>query len=206
MRKIIAFVFALILCFSGCSNQEKSEVKLLSSEEIEFFNEMFYPQYFDEETNSYKTNLINGFFLSYYDDVRNMNFSEFLKYFPAEEVTDEKEFEALIKVEVWGFNNVKTLENMPVPVRRISAEKVDEVLKEYAEIKAKDLDTSAVPYLKKYKAYYNSTSDYGPGMFICISGEKEGDMIYLYSENAKLTLIEKDGKYKIIAHQRTSIY
>lgn len=186
----------------------------LSEEEIDFFNELFYPMLTDEETGEFMTNPWSHFFMSYYDNVKELDFKEFLRYFPNDgSEVDEEEFRKLRKVEAWGFDNCKTLEDMPVPVHSISKKEVDAVLMEYAGITSDELDTSAVAYLEEYDCYYNSTSDWGPGMFICSEGERIGNIIYLYGESSlmfykkpekgtdMLVLTEEEGSYKIVSHQ-----
>ena len=47
-----------------------------------------------------------------------------------------------------------------------------DALERYAGITAAELaDTSGVPYLEEYDAWYTFTSDFGPGMFVCAGGE-----------------------------------
>lgn len=178
----------------------------ISDEEIEFFNEMFLP-YSMDENGSYVTNPWSHFFMSYYDEVWEMNFPMFIYYFPSDgREVDEKEFQKLCKVEAWEFDSCETLDDMPVPVRSISKKEVDAVLKEYTGIvTSDDLDTSAVAYLEEYDCYYNSTSDYGPGSFNCTGGERIGNTLYLYEESEKgtdmLVLLEEEDSYKVISHQ-----
>ena len=70
----------------------------LSTEEIEFFNEMFFP-YSMDENGSYVTNPWSHFFTSYYDEVCEMSFPMFIYYFPSDgREVDEEEFQALRKV------------------------------------------------------------------------------------------------------------
>ena len=63
-------------------------------------------------------------------------------------------------------------------------------------------------YLEEYDAYYNFTSDFGPGIFVCVGGEKAGDIIRLWSapkdndgSRDVLTIREADGGYFIQAYQ-----
>ena len=218
MKKILVFIFALILVlsFAGCSEpeeipeeknpeplpesseqieessepeeipeEEQQEIETLpeingeplTEDEIEFFNDMFYPMLNDVD-EEFETNPWSHFFLSYYDDVKEMSFPMFLRYFTGTgHKVDEEEFQKLREVEAWGFDNCETLEDMPVPVHSYSKESVDAVLEKYAGITSDDLDTSAVAYLEEYDCYYNSTSDWGPGMFICSGGERIGNTI-----------------------------
>lgn len=183
----------------------------LSEEEIEFFNEMLNP--ITVSKGNMEKNPWGDFFMSYYDNVREINFPSFIAYFPSDgSKVEEEEFQKLREVEAWGFDNCETLEDMVVPVHSISKKEVDDVLMEYAGITSDDLDTSAVAYLEEYDCYYTSTSDFAWGMFICSEGERIGNTIYLYGESElsfysdeettdMLVLIEKEGSYKIVSHQ-----
>ena len=201
-------------------SEEKPQIKPLpeiegeplSEEEIEFFNDLLNP--IVDNKGNMEQNPWGDFFMSYYDNVREINFPSFIAYFPSDgSKVDEEEFQKLRKVEAWGVENCKTLEDMVVPVHSISKKEVDAVLMEYAGITSDDLDTSAVAYLEEYDCYYTSTSDFAWGMFICSEGERIGNTIYLYGESElsfysdeettdMLVLIEEEGSYKIVSHQR----
>ena len=79
-------------------------------------------------------------------------------------------------------------------------------IKSLAFVPVEDLDTSDVNYLAEYDAYYNYTSDYAPGMFICTRGEIDGDIVRLYEESDigtdVLTLKKSGVSYLIVAHQQ----
>lgn len=181
----------------------------LSDEEIEFFNEMLNP--ITDDKGNMEQNPWGHFFMSYYDDVREINFPMFIWYFPSDgSKVEEEEFQKLREVEAWGFDNCETLEDMVVPVHSISKKEVDAVLTEYAGITSDDLDTSEIAYLEEYDCYYTFTSDFAWGMFICSEGERIGNRIYLYGESelsfyneseSMLVLIEEEGSYKIVSHQ-----
>lgn len=105
----------------------------------------------------------------------------------------------------WPFGWVESLEKMPVPVHKYPKRLVDLILGEYAGISTADLNTKDVAYLPEYDAYYNYTSDFGPGMFVCTRGERDGDIIRLYSVNGTdlLTLRQVDDtSYQIVSLQR----
>ena len=184
----------------------------LSEEEIEFFNDMLNPIEVDE--GYLEQNPWGDFFMSYYDNVREINFPSFIAYFPSDgSKVEEEEFQKLREAEAWGFENCKTLEDMPVPVHSISNKEVDSVLMKYAGITSDDLDTSAVAYLEEYDCYYTSTSDFAWGMFICSEGERIGNTIYLYGKSElsfyseseettdMLVLVEEEGEYRVVSHQ-----
>lgn len=129
-----------------------------------------------------------------------------MRYFPGDGSTaSEAEFASLKSVEAWPFSEVETLDDMPVPVHKYPVRLVNLVLGEYAGISVDDLDTSAVAYLSVYDAYYNYTSDFGPGMFVCTRGERNGDTVYLYEELEQgtdlLILLEQGDSYRVVAHQ-----
>ena len=178
----------------------------LSAEELSWFNETFYPIVYDKQGNTISVNPVSGFFSSYYDDVRNMDFEEFMRYFPGDgSFASDAEFEALKTVEAWPFDWVETRDDMPVPIHKYQARIVDMVLKENAGITTADLDTSDVAYLADYDAFYNYTSDFGPSMFTCTRGEVDGDIVRLYEEfetgTDMLTLRKVGNNYQIVAHQ-----
>jgi hypothetical protein len=80
---------------------------------------------------------------------------------------------------------------------------VDEALKKYMNISLEDLThTTAnnIIYLEEYDAFYNFTSDFSPGYFTCTSGERQGDIIRLFGDDATLTLRKIDNKYIFISH------
>lgn len=179
----------------------------LTQEEIAQVNEAFSVALFDEQGNSIGLNPTCCFFTSYYDDVRELDFQEFMRYFPDTGLqAGEDEFEALKKVEVWPFDWAERLQDMPVPIHKYPRQMIEQVLMECAGITTEDLDTSEVAYLEEQDAYYNYTSDFGPGIFTCTRGEVEGDRIWLYEElesGTDMLILRKDGEScYIVAHQR----
>ena len=187
--------------------QRMSSTRVLSQEEIEQINAAFSPIIYDKQGNPIGANVWSCFFTSYYDDVRNMNFAEFLAYFPGDGSTvDEEEFAVLKEhPDFLFYGEVSALANMPVPVHRYPVRIINLVLKEYAGITVDDMDTSGVVYLEEYDAFYNHTSDAGGGMFYCTRGEIDGDVVRLYEEfdygTDMLTLKKVGNNYQIVAHQ-----
>ena len=122
---------------------------------------------------------------SYYGNVRNLNFAEFLRYFPQDgSISDEAEFEALKNLDSWPFKHAESMEQMPVPIHKISAASVNEVLRAYGGITAADLsNTDGVFYLKDYDAYYTYTSDFGFSSFAAESGQQVENYVYLYGNH-----------------------
>ena len=119
---------------------------------------------------------------SYYGNVRDLNFAEFLRYFPEDGgISDEAEYEALRNLDSWPFKHAESMEQMPVPIHKISAASVNEVLRAYGGITAADLsNTDGVFYLKDYDAYYTYTSDFGFSSFAAESGQQVENYVYLY--------------------------
>ena len=122
------------------------------------------------------------FLTSYYGNVRDLNFAEFLRYFPQDgSISDEAEFEALKNLDSWPFKQAESMDDMPVPIHKISAASVNEVLRAYGGITAADLsNTDGVFYLKDYDAYYTYTSDFGLSSFTAESGQQVENYVYLY--------------------------
>ena len=125
------------------------------------------------------------FLTSYYGNVRDLNFEEFLRYFPQDgSISDEAEFEALKNLDSWPFKRAESMEQMPVPIHKISAASVNEVLRAYGGITAADLsNTDGVFYLKDYDAYYTYTSDFGFSSFAAESGQQVENYVYLYGNH-----------------------
>ena len=187
----------------------------LTAEEMDYFQKYTegtwtahdaYGEYPDGATE------ISCFFTSTYDVATELNFEEFMRYFPGDgnstPVTDA-EFEALKTVDGWPFIWVENRENMPVPIHKYSRREVDAVLTKYAGITTADLlDTSGVAYLKNYDAFYNCTSDFGPGMFTPYYGERNNDIVTLWdhppghNDSAIMLILKKSGEnWHILAHQ-----
>lgn len=114
---------------------------------------------------------VSGFFTSSYDDVRALDFAAFLCYFPDNgtlNAGDEAEAAALAALPGYPWD----MSPGDVPTHRITRASVDAALERYAGITAAELaDTSGVPYLEEYDAWYTFTSDFGPGTFACTGGE-----------------------------------
>ena len=83
-----------------------------------------------------------------YKNVRNLNFEEFIRYFPDSGQATEAEFEALKKLDDWPFKRVARMEDMPVPIHRHTISSINEVLTRWGGITTSNLDTSGVCYLE----------------------------------------------------------
>lgn len=182
--------------------------RALSQEEIDQVNEAFAS--WTEENGVTIATPVSGFFTSYYDDVTRLDFAAFLQYFPDDgtlSAGDEAEAAALAALPgyPWGISPGS------VPIHRITRASVDAALERYAGITSANLaDTSGVPCLEDYDAWYTFTSDFGPGTFVCAGGQVEGDTALLWTADredgyrTELTL-QKDGEnWYIRAHRNTA--
>lgn len=178
----------------------------LTEEEIASLNELLAPVVYDKQGGIIGASPWSCFFTSYYGDVRALDFEKFMRYFPGDGSTaSAEEFELLKGTEGWPFSQENTLDTIPVPIHKYPARLVDTILREYAGITTAEVDTSGVAYLEEYDAYYNYTSDFGAAAFHCTSGERVGDILYLYSETeqgtTRLTLRETGNSYHVLALQ-----
>lgn len=223
MKRYLKFLILLLALtvLSGCSFRAQEGPELsdtvtpLTQEEIDAASEAFATTVEDADTGEIRTSEVSCFFTCYYDKPEGISLSSFLKYFPNSSIlesSDEAEFAKLRELPGFPFNNdgnTSTVESLPVPIHKYPKEAVSEVLLKYANITADDVvNTDDVLYLEEYNAYYNFTSDYGPGTFVCVGGEKAGDIIRLWSapkdndgSRDVLTIREADGGYFIQAYQ-----
>lgn len=148
------------------------------------------------------------FFTSLYQEPTQLELGAFLRYFPSDGSGGEAEFEALRRYEDWPFRRLQSLADMPVPLSRIDAASVENVLEKYAGIGLDELKNKSegVYYLEEYKAFYVYTSDFGLESFVCSYGERQGDILRLYKEHWDgstriLTVREDDEGLKVLAHQ-----
>lgn len=171
----------------------------LTAEEIARVNEAFAPT--EEREGGTYANPICSFFTSHYERLEELDLVEFLRYFGrGDAVEDETEFQALRGAEGWPFRGVESLDRMPVPIHRYSRADVDAYLEEHAGITTADLDvpegSGDLIYLPESDTFYNFTSDFGPGMFICEAGRREGNLLVLTGDGKELTLeAAEDGRY-----------
>ena len=91
-----------------------------------------------------------------------------------------------------------TLDRMPVPTHRYRVSRINDALMQYAGITLDDLSTdwrhdARMLYVPEYDAFYNFTSDFGPGMFEPRYGERSGDIVTLWGDSAVLRLQLTDG-------------
>ncbi|OUN21105.1 hypothetical protein [Flavonifractor sp. An82] len=218
MKRYLALPLLLTLVLCGCAAQTPPPVspspaaerpRALTQEEIDRVNEAFSP--LAEQDGVTYAAPVSCFFTCYYDDVKNINFSDFLYYFPGDgtlSAEDEAESNALKALPGYPWGNSPE----SVPIHRITRASVDQTLERYAGITSADLDTSSVPYLEGYDAWYTFTSDFGPGCFVCTGGqvdEAAGTALLWTDQREDGSRIElalkKDGEaWHIRAHRNTA--
>ena len=183
-RALLSLLLLPALLLSGCASQNPPPAsstppagetpaagRPLTGEEIARVNKAFL-SHTERDGVTYATP-VSGFFTSYYDDVTQLDFFDFLYYFPGDGTlgeADQTEFDALAALPDFPYRDeVDTLgwdspEDLPVPIHRIPRASVDEALERYAGITAADLaDTSGVPYSEEYDAWYTFSSDFEAG-------------------------------------------
>lgn len=168
-----------------------------------------------EDMGAVTSTPVSCFFTSTYADPRDLDLAQFLAYcFPLEEpVEEEAEFETVVRGTLWeelvnsedGSTRKRTLSDMPVPVHRYRVSRINELLSQYAGITVDDLSTDwrhdgRTIYVPEYDAFYNFTSDFGPGVFEPRSGERSGDIVTLRGDHTVLKLRVTDGGYHILSH------
>jgi hypothetical protein len=175
----------------------------LTDEQIDEINYLLQPVFTYD--NQMAVNPLSCFFTSYYEDVRDINLTSFLRYFPYGEVPEElPELEELENLENWPFQ-VGSLDSMPVPIHRYMRVDVQNIMMIYSGISLNELSGigfDMIAYLESTDAYYNYTSDFGPGVFTCTEGIVEDGEIRLYgssiSESSSVLTIVKDDENYII--------
>ncbi len=188
----------------------EAETVPLTAEELAVYNEIFEYQVYDDEGNPVSgtgSKPINQFLTSNYSRPQDINLVRLLWYFPCDGlVTDEAEFETLKDAENWTFEGCATLDRVPVPIHRTSADSVNKALVKYMGISLEDhsgVGTEKLTYLKAADSYYTYASDCSGACFIAVSGERQGELVRLYSENAVLTLMLQGDRFLFVSHLLT---
>ena len=180
----------------------------ITQEELSQWRETFRGDYTVDNTG-YPSS-VNGFFLSDWADPRDLDLGEFLYYFgwpewmdyQGEDPTGEELADVYKAVQdMNGEEEVTWLDALPC--HKIPASVVDVVLKHYAGITLDDLSKdwrSQLLYLEKYDSFYTFTSDFGPGWFYPLYGERQGDILTLWSASHVLTIKQSGGQWRFISH------
>ena len=188
-------------------------LRALTEEEVARVNEAFEP-FVQLADNVYGSSEICCFFTSNYDNPAQINLEEFLRYCPiglsnslGEE--DTEEFLAVMELDNGWIDPDRELSSpidLPVPVHRYPRAEVSALLQKYAGVAVEELDWEGCLYLEKYDAFYNFTSDAGPGFFPCAGGEVFGDTAVLWSDpdekgdRCRLTLQKNGDRWLFQSH------
>ncbi len=180
----------------------------ITGEELSQWREMFRGDYTIDNTG-YPSS-VNGFFLSDWADPRDLDLGELLYYFgwpewmnyQGDDPTEEELADVYKAVQdMNGEEEVTWLDALPC--HKIPASVVDVVLEHYAGITLDDMNKdwrSELLYLEKYDSFYTFTSDFGPGEFYPLYGERQGDILTLWSSSHVLTIDQSGDGWKFISH------
>lgn len=138
------------------------------------------------------------FLYPYYDDITEMDGSEFLAYFPTDLSCGKADFD-LLKAKYPDFFADWTWETMPIPIHRYDPEDIEAVVSRFGNIHWPELD-EGVHYLEETGCYYNYTSDFGLGGFYAREGFVFDGGAVVYSDFSALFFTETAGNYTIRAH------
>ena len=188
-------------------------LRALTEEEVARVNEAFEP-FVQLADNVYGSSEICCFFTSSYDNPAQINLEEFLRYCPiglsnslGEE--DTEEFLAVMELDNGWTDPDRELSSpidLPVPVHRYPRAEVSALLQKYAGVAVEELDWEGCLYVEEYDAFYNFTSDAGPGFFPCAGGEVSGDTAVLWSDpdekgdRCRLTLQKNGDRWLFQSH------
>lgn len=212
MRKLAAFLLVCVI-LTGCVSQK--EVTPLTREEVARVNEAFeclIEVQKGQEEPTLQVNPISCFFTSFYADPSQLDLGEFLMYCPVGttlEDGDVEEYREVLKAVKINPNDFPLPSDYVVPVHRYRKADVSALLNQYAGLTVEDLTSlEGTVYLEEYDCFYNFTSDFGPGYFVCAGGEISGDTVRLWSEKEAdgtqkvLTLGKKEDRYVIRSFQK----
>lgn len=210
MKKCLSVLVCALVLLAGCRSapgdgpapssapaETPEAARALTRDEVERVNKAFASM--EDGGSGTRATPVSGFFTSRYEAPEDLDFAEFLRYFPDDgTLSAENRAESDALAALPGYPWGDSVGDMPI--HRIPRASVDEALSRYAGITAAELaDTSGVPYLEEYDAWYTFTSDFGPGTFHCVGGEAEGDTARLWAapgedgSRAELTL-RKEGE------------
>ena len=170
----------------------------LTGAQIQQVNEAFASQAAikNGEHTSIVQTVAGRFFTSYYSSPQEMNLELFFYNYPG--TTPASEEERAAAGEVLGYTP------RDVPCRKCEKSALDETLMKWMGITSDGMyqgPSHYLVYVEEYDAYYGFASDVYPAMeFECVRGEICGDVAYLFSRDAALTLVRRDDKWYIYSH------
>lgn len=186
---------------------------LLTQAEISRANRAFESVVESKTDNSVDPTEISCFFNCYYASPEEISLKHFLLYNPNGELLtndDVEEYQAVMSFDPEYLEaHPRPLDSI-TPTHRYPKAAISAQLQKYANITVDDLlDTSGCYYQEQYDAYYNFTSDFGPGNFICVGGEKTDDTVLLWTaasngHRQELTLHKSGDQYFIYSFQNVN--
>ena len=204
---VLILLLLILLSTVGCGRKEPLNENTwlqtdiadgdLSTEVLKQYNSVFKASFIDTEGITQATE-ISCFFTSFYKKVEDIDLEEFLKYCPLRtQVVDEEEFQEVSEAACFdlGSDNIDT---MPSPIWKYPKKKVDALLLKYAGITTANLSwkpnaSTGLIYVESRDAYYNLTSDFGPGSFFVSKGEKNSNYIVLEDSKGSILTISING-------------
>ncbi len=209
-KRYFAALLALAVLLGGCGQAEKAPETEnggpvpLTEEEIGQVNSAF-ADFITTEDGVETANPLLCLLSCYYAAPADIDLSAFLAYcFVTEEVragqepepVGQAEFEALKRQTDW-LRTTEAPEEMLVPIHRYPRAEVDAFLERYTGTATADLTASwtwgRLVYVPEYDAYYNFTSDFGPGWFESAEGVREGDTVRLSGKSRTLNYVRPMG-------------
>ncbi len=194
-------------------NAKEDEDRELSEKDIEDVNRLF-DVFIDADAPAAVMNPIYGgkdvlnpichVLSSYYEKPEDINIARMVYYMDREFDIDEEEFKALKELDTFPYPNVEKIEDTITPVGRIPDSEVSALLETYLNTSLDSLSgegmEDSVHLGEPYNAFYSYASDFGPGMFIAVSGKLKGDTLTLYGEKASLILERSGDRFYIVSH------
>ncbi len=166
----------------GLLNFEETKEGNLSTLELQLMEEKFPSVVYYKTDDGIEMDVseVNGFFRSYYDKPEYIDLKEFIRYFGIRswDASDEELKELGELYERNTGNDLQTAVLDFAPVVKYRKSDVDDVLMKYAGVTSDDLRLNVSDdfyYLEDYDAFYNFTTDFGPGTFEPDEGHVDGD-------------------------------
>ena len=177
----------------------------LSADELNAWSELFKWQPEANGDTIAWLQLIGCFFTSYYSTPRDIDLIEFLAYFPLGEVVSDNYGTIVDEAERAAVIATGKYPGVFIPTHRYRVSDINAALMQYAGITLDDMTTDwrhdeRMLYLPAYDAFYNFTSDFGPGVFVPERGERSGTLVRLYSDHAILALSGDVLSFRILGH------
>lgn len=187
-----------------------SPIRELTEEEVASFNNLF-----SWEGENYDIAAAQ-LFANHYADITEMDLDDALYYYPDDGCVGDTAEKDALRSHVENLDNL--MEN--VPCHRILRSSVDETLRRFAGVTTAELKTMKdALYVPEYDAFYNFSSDFGPGFFTCQGGRVEGDTATLWGKSGSsisfyssgegvrdvVTLRQEDGAWHIKSHVKEAV-